>query len=281
LVISTPVRSLTMAERETEHAVLDESDRLEAESAERKARLAARREACDSSSSRPTSARGGSKKTPSNSIRYVDLVNRGEDMLSARKPNIPAAVRLLEQAIALNPNKPSGHMNLAIAHQRSDRHLEAYHAFLAAMARYPEGTEKWGTATCMAYDMLCNLAQENGLDDIYCTCAALPPRPEWMASPEQVLQMATRLVKVADDPKPWTMKGEAEEALDLLQEAARSYMKACSLLKAKGAKEDATREYWMTRARDVLGRLREGPTPSKPEVPKPPDPPPNAYPDVD
>ena len=79
----------------------------------------------------------------SRSSRYADTVNRGEALLSQAKPDIPAAVRLLEQAVALNPDKPAAHMNLAIAHQRSDRHIEASLAFLAAMERYPESTEKW------------------------------------------------------------------------------------------------------------------------------------------
>ena len=79
----------------------------------------------------------------SRSSRYADTVNRGEALLSQAKPDIPAAVRLLEQAVAMNPDKPAAHMNLAIAHQRSDRHIEASLAFLAAMERYPESTEKW------------------------------------------------------------------------------------------------------------------------------------------
>ena len=79
----------------------------------------------------------------SRSSRYADTVNRGEALLSQAKADIPATVRLLEQAVAMNPDKPAAHMNLAIAHQRSDRHIEASLAFLAAMERYPESTEKW------------------------------------------------------------------------------------------------------------------------------------------
>jgi tetratricopeptide (TPR) repeat protein len=86
----------------------------------------------------------------SRSSRYADMVNRGEALLSKAKPDIPAAVRLLEQAVALNPDKPAAHMNLAIAHQRSDRHIEASLAFLAAMERYPESTEKWRANTLAA-----------------------------------------------------------------------------------------------------------------------------------
>ena len=78
--------------------------------------------------------------------RYAEMVNRGEALLSQDKPDIPAAARLLEQAVALNPNKPAAHMNLAIAYQRSERHIEASLSFLAAMERYPESTEKWCVA---------------------------------------------------------------------------------------------------------------------------------------
>ena len=88
-------------------------------------------------------AQAGPAESKSRSSRYADMVNRGEALLSKAKPDIPAAIRLLEQAVALNPDKPAAHMNLAIAHQRSDRHIEASLAFLAAMERYPESTEKW------------------------------------------------------------------------------------------------------------------------------------------
>ena len=50
-----------------------------------------------------------------------------------------------------------------------------------------------------AYDMRCFAAQEQpclGRDGPYCecsACAALPPKPEWMSSPESVLRMAARL----------------------------------------------------------------------------------------
>ena len=82
----------------------------------------------------------------SRSSRYAEMVNHGEALLSQDKPDIPAAARLLEQAVALNPNKPAAHMNLAIAYQRSERHIEASLSFLAAMERYPESTEKWCVA---------------------------------------------------------------------------------------------------------------------------------------
>ena len=88
-------------------------------------------------------AQAGPAESKSRSSRYAGVVNRGEALLSKAKPDIPAAIRLLEQAVALNPDKPAAHMNLAIAHQRSDRHIEASLAFLAAMERYPESTEKW------------------------------------------------------------------------------------------------------------------------------------------
>ena len=94
------------------------------------------------------SAAGGARlaEPQSRSSRYAEMVNRGEALLSQDKPDIPAAARLLEQAVALNPNKPAAHMNLAIAYQRSERHIEASLSFLAAMERYPESTEKWFVA---------------------------------------------------------------------------------------------------------------------------------------
>lgn len=193
--------------------------------------------------------------------RYAELVNRGEALLRKQRPDIPGAIRLLEQAISVNPAKPGGHMNLAIAHQRSDRYLEASQAFLAAMERFPEGTEKWAIAACMAYDQLCNVVTGHpckGRDSVWCTCeacAALPPKPEWMGSAQGVLEMANRFLQLdGTSTMFWSMKGEAEDALGNLKEAAQSYMKAASLFKNKN--DDSNKEILANRARDVLRRIQ-------------------------
>tara|TARA_B110001452_G_scaffold254418_1_gene245971 strand:- start:608 stop:1837 length:1230 start_codon:yes stop_codon:yes gene_type:complete len=207
--------------------------------------------------------------------QYVDLVNRAEDLLSAPdgdgRPgedlSIPTAVELLEKAITLHPDRASAHMNLAIAHQRADRPLDASQSFLDAMARYKAGSEKWVTACCMAYDQRCRAVDAvagGGRDDgVYCTTSeaaghpsALPAPPEWMSSPKDVLRMATRLVEAdGEATMAWAMKAEAEEAAGELQEAARSYMKATALCKAKG--DAANQAIFTARARDVLARLKE------------------------
>lgn len=184
--------------------------------------------------------------------QYVELVNRGERLLSEEPPEIQAAIDLFEQAATLDPDKPSGHMNLAIAHQRAGRHLDASQSFLDAMARYPADSEKWVTACAMAYDQRCHVAKGHPW-----ACQAMPPPPEWMSSRADVLRMATRLVQAEGGVKQavaWVMKAEAEEALGHLQEAARSYMHAAKQCKLDG--ESANQDVFAQRARDVLGKLR-------------------------
>ena len=76
-----------------------------------------------------------------------------------------------------------------------------------------------------------------------------------MGSAQGVLEMANRFLQLdGTSTMFWSMKGEAEDALGNLKEAAQSYMKAASLFKNKN--DDSNKEILANRARDVLRRIQ-------------------------
>ena len=84
------------------------------------------------------------------------------------------------------------------------------------MSRFPVGEKDWAEAAERVYNSR-NLAIDDTAkcpkNSLFCECEgckALPERPEWMRTPEDVVNMAARLVKIVPDQySVWDMYGVA------------------------------------------------------------------------
>jgi len=155
-----------------------------------------------------------------------------------------AAVKLAKKAIKLEPDRPSAHVALANAYLASNDYLRASHSAAAAMERYPPDTQCWAGSARFAWATRRQAPTPCGSGDIFCdcdACAALPEKPEWMASPQALVAMAERVVAAdsAEDANAWVMHGHAHEGLDWAT-AARSYTSAARLFGVNGDKEFQT-----------------------------------------
>ena len=114
--------------------------------------------------------------------KYDELLAEGIQYGS--KDDTRRAARTFREAIALKPDAPVAYCNLGNALKRSGHNVEAAQRFLEAKERYPVGSEYWGDATAMAFEML----RQKQCDEV--------AKPEWW-NDEGLKVLSARVVRAA------------------------------------------------------------------------------------
>eukprot|EP00964_Phaeocystis_antarctica_P038658 scaffold22113_cov64-Phaeocystis_antarctica.AAC.5 len=114
--------------------------------------------------------------------KYDELLAEGIQYGS--KDDTRRAARTFREAIALKPDAPVAYCNLGNALKRSGHKVEAAQRFLEAKERYPVGSEYWGDATAMAFEML----RQKQCDEV--------AKPEWW-NDEGLKVLSARVARAA------------------------------------------------------------------------------------
>ena len=174
------------------------------------------------------------KETAASRDEYMEMDKKaGEELLAG---NYEQAYILAKEAIALAPDLPFAYGTLTHAAMHVGDNLTALKSSVSLVERHPPGELEWAVAMVMAAK-----ARELaacGSTNAFCecdACAALPEKPEWMASPQALVATAKRGVAIRPDfADAWRMHGSAHELSGDLSAAARSFTTAARLFGDKG-----------------------------------------------
>jgi len=204
-----------------------------------------------SSSSRPSLSSSGSPDEITHRLvplKVSDLEASAEDKFTqlwaqadqlTSNGNPRKGADLSKEAIELAPDRPEAHFVLGNAYMKTGRQADASESFLSAMVRYRPGRLGWAVAACQAC-VTRERAVTCGSSDIFCgceSCAALPEKPEWMRSPEDLVAMAKLVVMAAPESAlSWRMHAGAHMGIGDHATASKSYAKAAQLNLGRGEK---------------------------------------------
>ena len=176
------------------------------------------------------------------SIGYEVLLRKAAD--SHRRCKSKKAVKLLEQAIDLKPDRSEAYYTMGLLHGSAAASCSYY---LKAMERSPESTVQWAVAAASCYQRLLRFYVGTVSKECAAAFAHWVP-PDWYPSwwnERDVLELSGRVVEHAgamrtkDAINAWEMRGASLEArcfgrylwrdTEQLQEAAVCYHRAAQL----------------------------------------------------
>ena len=172
------------------------------------------------------------KLSSSNDAEYERLTKLATQLSDAG--DFHESAKVCQQALALKPDQPDAHYNLAWRYNRTRQYLLAHESYLIAMKLFQttldhdpilqqlEGEAKevslvmgrawWAKSVRGAF--YAYKAAEQYRASLGTSMSALPEKPAWMATPEAAVEMAARVVAANPDAvDAWEWQGELQLTL--------------------------------------------------------------------
>jgi tetratricopeptide (TPR) repeat protein len=146
-----------------------------------------------------------------------------------------AAEETLHQAIDENPTRYEPYFDLGAHYKSCGDHLLAYGCFCSAKERIDADSIAWAACAANTWDARRKASACGAEENIWCrckACARIPALPDWMASPEALLDTASRATKqLPNGIGALHMQGFAHVANGNFANAVTSYIRCAELVK--------------------------------------------------